>query len=346
MNHRDLGVSLVVGALTFLNVVAVPLVFADSTNGDIFYSTFSGNDRVFKRSYTFDGTTTLTYGLESVISTIVPGGLSGADGLVFDPTNTSFLIVGGQDGHFNRVNVGTGVATQSTDFFPLSGATIYHLAIDPSGTSVWGAGIPGSPIVNLSLTPFNSGSSTLPISGAVSAITGLAFDGAGTAYYTSSVPAGGSDFGTISLITGVTTPILGAGSAAHGLIFDSFTGNLILTGDSEVKQFDPVGGTFVSTLSLPGNQFDQGTTDGKGHLFVASNDGHMLFVDYHTSKLVGDASNFVNLDTTTFPDTLDDVAPLSGPGSQNPVPEPTSLLLFGLGGLGVGLVRRRRTQIA
>ena len=326
---------------TLMGLMYAPLAYADSTNGDIFYTTFQGTDRVFHRTYSFDGTV-LGYGTENVIASITPGGLQGSDGLVFDPTNTQFLLVGGQNGFFYRVDTTNGNTTASSNFAG-DGATIFHLVIDPSQASVWGTGIPDSPAVNLSLTPFNGGSLTRTISGDVSAITGLAFVGS-DAYYASSGPSGVGSFGRIDLSTGVTTQIFGSVPAAHGLVFDSFTGDLILTGDSEISQYHPASNSLVSTLHLDNNTFDQGTADGKGHLFVASNDGDMLFVDYSGTHLVGDAANFT--DIRHFRDFLDDVAPLSGPGSHQPeIPEPSTLLLLGLGGLGSLVGRSRRRPI-
>ena len=67
------------------------------------------------------------------------------------------------------------------------------------------------------------------------------------------------------------------------------------------------GGTWV------GWRLDQGTTDGLGHLFVASNTGHMVFVDFaaNPNKLINDNV----LVHVQYVDTyLDDLAPLSGVG--------------------------------
>ncbi|MBI2174427.1 MAG: PEP-CTERM sorting domain-containing protein [Candidatus Omnitrophica bacterium] len=321
--------------LSVMAALGAPGASADDTDGDLFYTTFAGFDRVFKRPYSFTGGV-LAYGLETPISNLGLG-LGGADGLVFDPTDTNFLLVGGQNDRVYRVHVPTGIASASS---PL-GASSFHLSIDPSGSSVWASGIPGNPIANVSLTPFNSATSSLPIIGDVSAITGLAFDASGDAYYTSSGPGGTGSFGTIDLSTGTTAELFGAVPAAHGLAYDSFTGDFMLFGDGQVSQYDPGSNSFVSTMLFPGEQFDQGSVDGAGHLFGASNLGNMLFVDYKATGLINDGSNFSDLQF--FRDSLDDVAPLSGLGSQQPViPEPSSLLLMGLGGLGVGIRNRRR----
>ena len=58
---------------------------------------------------------------------------------------------------------------------------------------------------------------------------------------------------------------------------------------------------------------DQGTTDGYGHLFVASNTGHMIFVDYaaNPKKLINDN---VLIHVQWIDNYLDDLAPLSGVG--------------------------------
>ena len=97
------------------------------------------------------------------------------------------------------------------------------------------------------------------------------------------------------------------------MAFDSFTGHLMLFGDGHITQIDPANPTvFVSDRAVGGVQFDQGTVDGNGHMFVADNNGNLFFMDYSASGLVANAGNFVALQ---FLDTcLDDVAPLSGLG--------------------------------
>ena len=77
--------------------------------------------------------------------------------------------------------------------------------------------------------------------------------------------------------------------------------------------------------------FDQGTVDGEGHLFAASNTGHLLFVDYSDSVLVGDSENFATIPFLHV--ALDDVAPLVGPGTTIPEPSGIVLSLLALGGL-------------
>ena len=62
-----------------------------------------------------------------------------------------------------------------------------------------------------------------------------------------------------------------------------------------------------------GAEFDQGSVNGKGHAYIADNNGHLEFVDYSKTKLVGDPSNFHA--APFLSSSLDNVAPLVGLGS-------------------------------
>jgi len=85
--------------------------------------------------------------------------------------------------------------------------------------------------------------------------------------------------------------------------------------------------------------------DGQGHIFAANNDGFLTFMDISGTGRVASA-NFVS--TQFLAGSLDDVAPLTGLGSQaTAAPEPSTMTLLALGGLSlVGYGWRRRKQAA
>jgi hypothetical protein len=267
--------------------------------GTLYYTTFAGGPNVKSVPYSYDGSA-LTLGSTTIVATT-----PGADGLVFAPDGD--LLVGGQADRVHKVNKTTGTfATKNA-----GGTSSFHLAMDPSGTKVWSAGIPGG-LASVPLTPFANGTAHT-LAGPDEVITSLAFDTAGNAYYTSSGAGGFGTVGRINLTTFNTTRTLSGIAAAHGMAFDSFTGHLLLFGSDQVTQIDPTTMAVISTLTVPGAAFDQGTADGKGHIFVANNYGYLLFVDYSNTHSVGAAGNYVAM---PFVDNaMDDVAPLSGPGS-------------------------------
>jgi len=133
---------------------------------------------------------------------------------------------------------------------------------------------------------------------------------------------------------------------AHGATYDDYSKTIFVFGGSKIVQIkvekhpnesDPINRVTAKVvaeinmreyffeeseknLTLPrtkdggiytGWRLDQGTVDGYGHLFVASNTGHMVFVDYtgNKDKLINDN---VLVHVQWIDNFLDDVAPLKG----------------------------------
>lgn len=328
-----------------LAALVLPLgAWADAVTTDLFYTTFGGGTNVWKAAFAYDGSGTaagVSYASINIATTV------GADGIVFNPNN-GHLLVGGQGPRIHDLPVsGSPITTKATP-----GVNVFHLAIDPSKAFVYGSGIPGGVAkVGIDAGGFTGAASTsMTISGSTSAITSLAFDAAGTtAFYTTASPTGPGQFGSAVLAGAtITTTAIGALlTAAHGMIFDTSTGWLTLFGDTDIAQIDPSTGLIVASLTLGGVDFDQGTSDGLGHLWVASNNGNVTFVDLNTCTLKKiSASCF--MDTRFLAANLDDLAPLAGlggcaPNCQTPEPAPVALVLPALAGLLL-MGRRRRQQ--
>ena len=141
------------------------------------------------------------------------------------------------------------------------------------------------------------------------------------------------------VVTKIKTKILiDSLEGAHGGTYDSYSQTIFVFGGSRIVQIQPViggNGKVTSarkvseidlrefffnddgfngtpkTSGVNGWRLDQGTTDGYGHLFVASNTGHMVFVDYSTNKRL-DNNVLVHVQWMDY--YLDDLAPLSGVG--------------------------------
>jgi hypothetical protein len=227
-----------------------------------------------------------------------------ADGLIFAPDGD--LLVGGGDLIF-KVSLKTGQFS-----FVKPGTWALHLMLDPNQQQIWTASIPGTP-ATIPLTPFADGTPHT-LTGDDGTVTTITWDNAGNAFYTASASGGNGNFGAIDLAALKTTRLLSSLPASHGMSFDPFTRNLILMGSTHITQIDPGPPvSVVSDLVVDGMQFDQGTVDGQGHIYAASNSGHLVFVDYSATGKVGDPKNFKK--TQYLADYLDDVAPLAGPGA-------------------------------
>lgn len=315
-----------------LTCVTTQAASTTPTTGTLYFTTFSGADRVHDVSFNFNGA---SFGLGSVVN-IAGGNGIGADGLVFTADNN--LAVGGQGNAVykvdpNGVNPTTSVTAGGTD--------AYHMMVAPDG-SIWSSGIPGTPAsYNANATVNGTAHTIHNVAGGVVNLDSISWNTADAtkAFYTSSGAAGNGTFGKLDLSTMIATPLLTSLPAAHGMTFDAYTGDLILFGANHVTQIDPLTGLVVHDATFSASEtFDQGTSDGKGHLYIASNSGDLLFLDISTSMNVA-APDYSS--TQFLASSLDDVAPLSGGGSQTVPDAGSTALLLSLSVLGLGTLRLR-----
>ena len=300
----------------------------------LYYTTFSGGQNVWRVEGIYSGNGTAGNGAFSLTNDTNIASTGGADGIVLNPNN-QFLLIGGQGNAVHQVNPTTGAFTSATP-----GVNAYHLAVDPSDNVVWASSIPGS-LASVPINPFGGPGTVKSLSGDDTLITSLAFAPGGTVFYTNAGANGFGNFGSIDLATGVTTRFLSNVAAAHGMVYDPFSGSLVLGGNDHITQINPTTHAIVHDLVVTGNTFDQGAVDGNGHLFWADNGGRFLFLDYSTTGDVSSSSNF--LSDAFFKGSLDDVAPLIGAGGTlNPVPEPETYALMLAGLSMLGWVGRRR----
>ena len=304
-------------------------VNASAVSGQMFYTTYAGGTNFHKVDYSYDGASTF-----SLTNNTGLGHVNGADGITGNPQDTNSLFIGGQGNRIHRVSK-TGALLQTL----ITPNPIFHLEVADSST-LYGSSIPSSgAFTRATINPDGSLSApaSIAITGGGSQLTQLITTPTGD-YYTASGAGGFGNFGMVSVVgTTASLSLLSSGvPAAHGGVYDPFTNSIILMGDGHLTQLD-LAGSILSDIAFSGQSFDQGTVDGNGHLFAASNTGHLTFIDYSASGVIG--TGFRN--TQFLASYLDDIAPLVGSGSTGGVPEPSTLFLLAVGLLGIGFLTRR-----
>jgi streptogramin lyase len=134
-----------------------------------------------------------------------------------------------------------------------------------------------------------------------------------------------------------------SGIFLDGLTYDSFTGKLWASDYNHGKlvEIDPSNlssyTVFTPTGATIANFGPDGiVSDGLGNLFIASRANNTI-IQYDISNNKATAVGTVN--------GLDDLAPVSGLGAPSAAPEPSSMVLLGIGGIGLLCYRRRRRSV-
>lgn len=306
-------VTILLSGLLSLTSIPMNSAFADPASGTLFYTTFTDTpNRVYSIDFTYDGASTFSVANDTPICSGI-----GADGISQNPQNPDLLLIGGQASLIHTCSKSTGTTVATTSNGPL----IFHLEV-PDATSVYGNSIPGQPVY----FTINAGGTVNPgtpvaMSGSDTVLTQIIDTPSSGFFYASN-----DRFGTISFsnpTTATTTRLYGPataggpvpGNGAHGGVYDPFSNTIITFGGSTVNQWS-LAGALLNTKSFAGAGFDQGTVDGKGHLFIASNP-NLFFLDYSSDGQIDTASHY---NTLAFVKTnMDDVAPLVGQGSTEQV---------------------------
>jgi len=287
----------VVFALAFSQPASAATVFATSINTGQIYSV-----------------DTVTHSVTSVVNTG-----AALDSLFFDPSgriiysqlNNARVLAYNPQNNTNTV-LATGLAS------PID------LALEPSLTSFLTSNSGSNSLSRVSLAGGVLGAA-LPLGGRPD---GIIYDGSGRLFVNVSTGFTANDT-TVEQINPTTGAVLAhsanTGVFLDGLTYDSFSGMLFASdyNNGRILRLNP--NTLAFTILTPSgaalSQPDGITSDGMGNLYIASRANSQVVQYVITTNTATDVGTI---------NGLDDLAPASGLGS-NPVPEPSTLFMAGIG---------------
>lgn len=233
-------------------------------------------ERLYRLEFNWDGQGALTLGTPELIATTNNGGgVRFADDVVYV---TGAGVVSRVDLRSRQVS-----AVQS-----LNNANA--CALDPAGTHLycgWRQGLSQVP-----LQPFANGT-LLPLSGADTDLTMIAFTPAGEVYYSTGTEAFNGDFGRLDLNTNITTR-LQTGAFATGVAWDDFSQKLLVAGLGRARMVDPATPTAIASQrddSGAAENYLSLTPSGRGHALgtrCCLTEARLVLVDYSAN---GDLSS-------------------------------------------------------
>jgi hypothetical protein len=282
-------------------------------SGILVYTIYNGTDKpnttisnIKQVAYRYDGS---KFTLATPVSLAIT---IGADGVA--PLPNGDLVVGSERYETYLLSQQSG----PVKVVPIPDKVISeHVVYDSLRNVIWTSGYlsdGSSPdLVEIPLKTF-SHAIARHLKGDDSHITMIAFDSSHNAYYTNSNPPGFGSVGLVNLATFTTVRKIKNLPAAHGIVFDHFTNTLIVVGSNHITQIDPKTFSVISDWTAPSKypafELDQATVDGRGHLWAASNDGNIVFIDYSHTRKVANPANYRFLQY--LENHLDDLALLCG----------------------------------
>jgi streptogramin lyase len=252
-----------------------------------------------------------------------------ADSLMFD-TSGRIIYTAINQGQVRRFDPNT-----NSDVLLAGGLNMpADMILEPGGNTMLVSEFNGGKIDRINLTTL--GLSLLGTYGGTP--QGLAYDSQGRLFANLGNRNGGPTGTFIAQLDPVTGAVLSQTTgldSLDGLTFDSFTGKLFASSlnGNHLYQVDPNNLASVSSVASGIPNPDGLTSNGMGDIFVAAR-GDFHIYQYHISS-----SSVIQ---RTFVNGLDDLAPATGLGAPVTVPEPASLLLAGLGALGLAVGRYRK----